>query len=174
MIRSAPIPPFEWLPRHAAWILALLLLAGCRATPPSPQIPVGFDLSGAWRLVAAESDTPPTVHVLRARGGMLHLVVQDFPILRAQRMIIEQDRESMGLSFDGGEYRDVSWGTRKRGLWEIQAGWLEGDLVVLSRASDADARETFRLAPDGQRLVVRVDVRSGSERLALTRTFARD
>jgi len=159
--------------RRVSCVLFAVLLAGCGSSPPSPDVPAGFDMTGEWQLVPAESDLPPTVLDLRARGGMLHLVTQDFPMLRARRMTVEQDRASMGLTFDGGEYRDVSWGARKRGLWEVEAGWLEGQLVIVSRAEDADARETFQLAPDGSRLTVRVDIRSGGERLAVTRTFMR-
>jgi len=154
-------------------VLLAVLLGGCRSAPPSYEVPAGFDMSGEWRLVPAESDLPPTILDLRARGGMLHLVAQDFPILRARQMHVEQDRASMGISYDGSDYRDVSWGTRKRGLWEVEAGWLDGQLVIISRAEDADARETFQLAPDGLRLTLRVDISSSGERLSVTRTFVR-
>jgi len=154
-------------------VLVGLGLAGCGATPPSPQMPVGFDIAGDWELVPEQSDSLPSTAALRARGGMLNLAVQDFPVLRARGMKIEQDHDSMGLSFDGGEYRDVSWGSRRRGLWEVQAGWLDDQLIILSKARDADARETFQLGAGGQRLSVRVEIRSGGESLALTRTFVR-
>jgi hypothetical protein len=153
--------------------LMALLLAACSAAPPSATVPAAFDLTGEWQLVPDQSDVPPTTLQLRARGGMLHLVTQDFPVLAARRMSIEQAADSMGISCDGGAWRDVSWGARKRGLWEVQAGWLEGRLVILSKAEDADARETFSLSPDGRLLSVLVDVRSGGERLSIRRTFSR-
>lgn len=164
------IAPIRWL----CWTLLVALLAGCKSTPPSAVIPAGFDLSGEWQLLPDESDVLPTNLNLRARGGMLHLIAQDFPVLRARRMTIEQGHDSMGLSFDGADYRDVSWGARKRGLWEVQAGWLAEQLVIISEAEDADARETFRLAPGGATLTVQVELRSGGESLVMTRAFARD
>jgi hypothetical protein len=154
-------------------LLVGLELAGCSATPPSPQMPVGFSIAGNWALVPAESDDLPSAAALRSRGGDLNLAVQDFPVLRARGMTIEQDRDSMGLSFDSGEYRDVSWGFRRRGLWEVQAGWLDQQLVILSKARDANARETFQSGAGGQRLTIRVEIRSGGESLVLTRTFVR-
>jgi hypothetical protein len=155
------------------WMLLAVFLAACSARPPSATVPGAFDLTGAWALVPGESDSPPTTLQLRARGGMLHLVAQDFPVLNARRMNIEQDPQSMGISYDGGAWRDVSWGARKRGLWEVQAGWLDGQLVILSKAEDADARETFQLGPDGRILTVIVNVRSGGEQLIIRRTFSR-
>jgi hypothetical protein len=38
-------------------ILASLLLAGCGVTASSPRVPQGVDLSGQWRLNAAQSDS---------------------------------------------------------------------------------------------------------------------
>jgi len=154
-------------------VLLAFLLVGCRTAPPSASVPAGFDLSGDWQLVPDRSEVPPSQLQLRARGGMLHLVVQDFPVISARRMRIEQDRQSMGLAYDGGTWRDVSWGSRKRGLWEVQAGWQEGQLVILSKAEDADARETFSLDSGGRVLTVTVAVRSGGESLQLTRVFSR-
>jgi hypothetical protein len=94
-------------------------------------------------------------------------------VLRAQELVIEQGPDSMGVSYDGEGYRDVSWGTRRRGLWEVRAGWNEGRLLILSKASDADAQETLSLSPDGQQLRIDVDIRSSGDRLAVTRVFAR-
>jgi hypothetical protein len=161
--------PTRWL----CWALLAGLLAGCSSAPPSTTLPPGFDLSGTWELIPGESDVLPSLLNLRARGGMLHLIAQDFPVLRARQMNIEQGHDSMGLTYDGADYRDVSWGLRKRGLWEIQAGWLEGRLVVLSKAEDADARETFTLSPDGRRLAVQIEIRSGRESLTVNRAFTR-
>jgi hypothetical protein len=151
----------------------MLSLSACKSAPPSTTMPAGFDLSGTWELVPGESDVLPSMLNLRARGGMLHLIAQDFPVLRARQITIEQGHDSMGLTYDGADYRDVSWGTRKRGLWEVQAGWLEGRLVILSKAEDADARETFILAPDHNRLIVQAEIRSGGETLNVNRTYTR-
>jgi hypothetical protein len=169
MTRAPTTKTLCWL----GWTVVALLLAGCSSQPPSVAVPAGFNLTGEWVLLPDESDAGPTGLNLRARGGMLRLIAQDFPVLRATRLSIEQGGDSMGISYDGTNYRDVSWGARKRGFWEVQTGWVEAQLVIISKAEDADARETFTLAPDGQRMSVRIELEAGSESLAISRTFKR-
>lgn len=152
----------------------LVLLAGCGAIELEPLPSQPFDLDGRWLLVEGASDAAPDRRRLRAQGGMLSFVTQDFPVLRAREMEIEQGPDSMGVRYDGAEYRDVSWGTRRRGLWEVRAGWNEGRLLILSKASDAEAQETFTLAPDGRRLTIDVAIRSGGDRIDVTRVFVRE
>lgn len=79
----------------------------------------------------------------------------------------------MGMSVDGGAWRDVSWGERKRGLWTIQAGWLDDALVVFSEAEDASARESYQLSADGRRLTVRIELEAGGEDILLRRVYQR-
>lgn len=155
-------------------LLAAGLLAGCTTLELQSRPPPGFDLSGRWMLLEASSETAPSRRVLRARGGMLAFVTQDFPVLRAEVMRIEQSRDSMGIDYDVGDYRDISWGTRRRGLWEVRAGWHEGNLIILSDASDAEAKETLTLSADGQRLTVHVEIDSGGDDLEVTRVYRRD
>ena len=166
---GSALGPARWV----ALALVLLGVSACGSQPPSTTLPAGFNLSGTWALVAAESDVPPTLIRLRARGGWLHLVVQDFPIIAARRVRIEQDASSMGMSFDGGAWRDVSWGERERGLWTIQAGWLDDALVILSQAEDASARETYQQSADGRRLTVRIELEAGGEDILLRRVYQR-
>lgn len=156
-----------------AWVPAALLLSACSGITLDPRPPSHFDLTGTWRLLEGESDTAPTRRLLRARGGMLSFVTQDFPVLRAQELRIEQSRDSMGIRYDGKDYRDVSWGERRRGLWEVKAGWYEGSLLILSEARDAKARETLTLSADGARLTVDVEVHSGDDDVVVTRVFRR-
>jgi hypothetical protein len=157
------------------WLWAgLVLLAGCAQTPLAPVAPSGFDLGGRWVLVPEESDPTPGTRALRPRGSMLALITRDFPALRARFLDIEQDRDSMGITYDGTEYRDVSWGTRQRGLWEVRAGWQDDRLVVISKAKDAEARETLSLTDSGRRLEIQVDVKSGSDGVSARRTFRRE
>ena len=63
--------------------------------------------------------------------------------------------------------------TRDRGLWEVRAGWHEGNLIILSEASDARARETFTLSDGGRRLDVEVRIDARGDDLAVSRTFRR-
>ena len=159
--------------RVACLVLTAVLSAGCATVKLDDSPPPGFDLSGRWTLVGPASETAPSRRRLRAQGGMLAFVTQDFPVLRATEMVIEQSRDSMGIRYDVGDYRDVSWGTRQRGLWEVRAGWHEGDLVIVSEARDADAREILRLSPDGRQLTIDVRLSSGGDDLNITRVFRR-
>jgi len=152
---------------------ALVLLVACAGTPLDYTPAAGFDISGDWVLVPEISDAPPSQNRLRARGSIMAFVSQDFPVLRARRLHIEQNRDSMGVVFDDAEYRDVSWGVRQRGLWEVEAGWHEGALVIVSDAKDGEARETIRISPDRQVLTIEIELNAGSEKLALSRIFNR-
>ena len=172
---------------HLIGAVAVGTLAACSGVPLDVEPPGRFDIGGQWALDAERSDPPPNTRQIMARadrdfvqgrvalpsGGALAFVTQDFPVLAAKSMVIEQNSDSMGIRYDTGVYRDVSWGERKRGLWKVSAGWFEGDLVIFSKASDTTGRETFRLSGHGQTLVVEVEADSDGEKLAATRVFER-
>ena len=149
------------------------MLTACGTIQLDPNRPRNFELSGTWHLVEQASDPTPSHRRLRDRGGMLAFITQDFPVLRAREMRIEQSGDSMGIRYLPGGYRDVSWGTRNRGLWEVRAGWHEGSLVILSEASDARALETLTLSDGGRRLDVHVRIDARGDDLAVSRTFRR-
>jgi len=155
-------------------LLGCWLVAGCTSVSLDDQAPAGFDLGGNWVLDPASSEVTPEVRRLRQRGVSIAMVAQDFVVLRCRRMEIEQNADSMGVAYDDGSYRDISWGVRDRGLWEVNAGWDEGALRILSRAHDAKAEETMTLADAGRRLVVRVLVEADNDHLDITRTFVRE
>lgn len=169
-----------------AWLLAL---SGCGSVPLDPEAPTGFDLNGHWVINRALSDPPPNERRLQAeadralvdmgrmgqrrRMGMLAFVTADFPVLASKSMIIEQDPQSMGIRYANGAYRDVSWGQRQRGLWEVNAGWTEEGLVIASRADDASATETLRLRKDGRQLAITIEIKSAGDALSAVRVFDR-
>lgn len=173
--------------RNLVCILAVVAVTACSGVPLNVEPPKRFDIGGQWALNTERSDLPPNTRQIMARadrdfvngraglpsGGALAFVAQDFPVLEAKSMVIEQDGDSMGIRYDTGVYRDVSWGERKRGLWKIYAGWVEGDLVIISRASDTVGREIFQLHKDGQTLVVKIEANSDGEKLTAVRTFER-
>ena len=173
--------------RNLISAVVLAALPACSSVPLDEEPPVRFEIGGQWVLNAELSDPPPNTRQIMARadrdfvagrigspsGGALAFVTQDFPVLEARSMVIEQDDDSMGIRYDTGVYRDVSWGERKRGLWKVSAGWFEGNLVVRSKASDATGRETFRLSENGQTLTVEVEANSDGEKLAVRRIFER-
>ena len=170
----------------SAWVLAL---AGCGSVPLDPEAPTGFDLNGQWVINPVLSDPPPNERRLQAqadralleigrvgqrrRMGMLAFVTADFPVLASKSMIIEQDSQSMGIRYASGAYRDVSWGERQRGLWEVNAGWTEEGLVIVSKADDARATETLRLRKGGRQLAITIEIKSAGDALSAVRVFDR-
>ena len=172
--------------RWAAAALALGLAAGCQSSLDTAPL-ASFDLTGVWRLNAAASDAPPDPREIRrledrdiVRGRQRDpeassaFVGEDFPVVKARSMTIEQDSHSMGILYDDqGPYRDVSWGERERDHWLVQAGWRDGALVIRSRRDLTEGVETMRLEPGGQRLRVEVVVRTGGRDVRTLRVFDR-
>lgn len=177
---------------HLSLLAASLLLAGCGSTPLDPKPPQRFDLSGTWLLQADLSDAPPGPRRFETaprpvsgnqrgsrrsgdgRRGGLAFVAHDFPVMVAERMTIEQNPDSMGVEYDRGRYRDISWGTRTRGLWEVDTGWDEsGQLVQRWQASDASALEVMALSPDAQQLTVMLQIKAGEQNVEVRRVFSR-
>jgi len=173
--------------RNAFGLAAMLTVLGCSGVPLNESPPPRYDLGGQWVLNAVLSDAPPNTRQIMSRadrdfiegrigpptGGALAFVTQDFPVLEAKSMVIEQNADSMGIRYDTGVYRDVSWGERKRGLWKVSAGWFEGNLVIRSNAADTKGRETYRLSRDGRTLAVLVETNSDGEKLIAERVFER-
>jgi len=162
------------------WILlcSALLASACATPNLATQVPSGFDLTGEWRLVADKSGSPPPHGSLRppGRGGSRELarhgVEQDYPVITATLLDIEQNRDSMGIRYDRSEYRDVSWGKREIGMWTVDAGFSDGALYIVSRAHDSRATEIMNLSDDGNTLVVDIDVHAG-ENFTLRRVYRR-
>jgi hypothetical protein len=143
-------------------MLSVVLMA-CGAVPLEERSPGGFDLTGHW--IA----TDEAVSDGALRSGFMS---QDFPLLITREMRIEQDASSMGVEYGRGNYRDVTWGERKLGVWEIRAGWLDGALHIYSEAPDTSASEVWHLSEDGTELAIDVRVK-GERARAVRRTFTR-
>lgn len=170
-------------------LLVFLYLGGCGGlqleSSPSRSIP----LSGTWLVDTASSDdvssamrpdgrrgddrlsTRAEIERIR-RGSGLAFVAYDFQVLEARRMIIELAEDSMGVKHEPGVYRDVSWGERERGIWEVQAGWEEDVLVVASRTNGISVVERYQLlAPN--RLQVTLHIRADGNKRQVQRYFRR-
>ena len=150
-----------------------LLVTGCSGIELTAAAPENFNISGDWELVPSLSDPAPRTEDLRRRGLTISFVAQDFPVVSANTMSVEQNSDSMGVRFNQGDYRDISWGTRERGLWKTRAGWNDGQLYIISKANDASAMETMRLENGGDRLVVNIDIEADGEEISVTRVFRR-
>ena len=152
----------------ASIVLVVFLLGGCSTVKLDYAPPPGFNLSGAWVL---DQEMPSVDEPRGRRSGFL---TQDFPLLVTRNLRIEQDAASMGVEYARGSYRDVSWGERRRGIWEVQAGWHEGALHIYSESADTSAHETYQLLDSGQRLSVTVYVDSGGRKQNFSRLFVRE
>ena len=172
---------------HRSWrllVLAVVLVPGCSAL--DANVPRGFDLTGDWMLDPEASDAPPDLEAIRRRedrdvvrgrqsdaAASAAFAVQDFPVLTATRLEIEQDDESMGIRYDGVVYRDITWGMRERDLWKVNAGWDEGDLVIRSVRGVIRGREAFALERNGGRLRVTVSIETGGQDVRSVRVYRR-
>lgn len=175
--------------RHVAAVAvsaaaASLALAAC--APLATTAPGGVDFTGEWVLDAARSGAPLDVAAIRrredravARGRQTDpsasaaFAVQDFPVLAANTLRIEQGETSMGVYYDGTQYRDVSWGRRQRNFWTVNAGWQERALVIRSERGAVKGRETLTLERGGSVLLVAVRVATAGEDIETVRVYRR-
>lgn len=167
-------------------LLLLLTAAFACSTTMDATPPAGFDLNGRWQVDASASDAPPdreqlfdepmpdSRSVARNRGTPVAFDPADFPVLVAQAMSIEQDRQSMGIDYQGFGYRDITFGERRSSGWEVEAGWDEArDLVVSMKRNRVRYRERYLLSPDGRRLTVIATVATRQGDRTVTRVFDR-
>ena len=178
-VRNAPL-------RGCLAVAFTLGVAACTAL--NTNIPAGFDLAGNWVVDELASDPPPDLKAIRLREdrkavrdrrpkaqgqGSAAFVVQDFPVLAATSLHIEQSGDSMGIRYGETIYRDISWGERERDFWTVQTGWEEGALAVRSKRGGVSGKETFTLEDGGKRLRVKVEVRTDGENIDSVRVFHR-
>jgi len=176
---------------NRAWLIVVsLVVGGCSGIQLDAVNPTGVDLSGTWLIDFSSSDEvgdlrnrAPSKQLRRressvgrearlATGSGLAFVAHDFQVLGADKLDIELNRDSMGIHYRPGIYRDVSWGKRQRGLWKVNAGWEERTLVIVSEAKDLEVIERFvRSAPNT--LQVHVFVEADGDKVEYTRTFNR-
>ena len=166
-------------------VAAILALAAC--APLATIAPPTIDFTGEWLLDSAGSSAAPDLTEIRrredravARGRQTNasasaaFAVQDFPILGATRLSIEQSRGSMGIQYDAaGTYRDISWGERQRDFWKVSAGWQEQALVIRSERGDVKGLETLTLEQGGKVLRVAVRVETAGEDIEVVRVYRR-
>jgi hypothetical protein len=172
-----------------AAILTVFFLSGCQSIDLEQKPVREVQLSGMWTVdqnvsqdlenfTKAPSDRPGAKLSVREEirrigmGSGFAFVVQGFQVISANKMIIEQDNTSMGVNYDPGTYRDVTWGDRDRDIWRIRAGWQEADLVILSVAQNLRVLERYRLV-QRNRMQVRIEVQADGVKRELTRFFDR-
>ena len=176
--------------RLVAVVLAttLVFIVGCGPATSSlgSVVPPGIDLTGIWVLDAERSNPPPDPADARERlkaieiegkktaplGSILY-ATQDFPVIAAERLAIEQDASSIGISYGDGQHRDLVWGLQTRSEWKIDAGWHQSKLFVKSAVSHTSGSERYELDAAGETLFVTVEIRAGPDRSSFRRTFTK-
>ena len=170
-------------------VIGVLAMGACgglhlETTPSQPTY-----LSGLWQLDVGSSDSSEGLKYRRSRGlgrnqsvreeiqrisrgSGLAFIAQDFQVLKAKRLKIEQGSDSMGVQHWPGVYRDVTWGQRERGLWTVYAGWEQNDLLIQSTTKDMRVLERYQLIKNGQ-LRVLISVKADGETKELQRLFRR-
>ena len=169
-------------------LIGAICIASCgpATSSLSSVVPYGIDLSGVWILDESRSDSPPdneaALQRLKAAEiegkrsdsfGSIIYATQDFPVISAERLTIEQDNSSIGISYGDGQHRDLIWGLQNRAEWKVDAGWEQSRLVVKSLVSHTSGVERYQLGVDGEILVVEVSVRAGPDRRSFRRTYTR-
>ena len=109
--------------------------------------------------------------ILGAAGSGFAFIVHDYQVLSADKLTIEQNHDSMGIAHEPGVYRDVSWGERQRGLWEVYAGWEDRHLLIISKAPDMLVTERYMVK--GNRLDVAVKIQADDAERVLRRVYNR-
>ena len=169
-------------------LVGAICIASCgpATSSLSSVVPYGVDLSGVWILDESRSDAPPdneaALQRLKAAEiegkrsdafGSIIFASQDFPVIAAERLSIEQDSSSIGISYGDGQHRDLIWGLQTRAEWKVDAGWEQYRLVVKSIVSHTSGTERYQLDSDGDTLLVDVSVRAGPDRRNFRRTYTR-
>ncbi len=169
-------------------VCTALCLIGCGTATSSLSsiVPYGVDLTGVWVLDESRSDEPPdnskALQRLKAAEiegkrsdsfGSILYAAQDFPVIAAKRLSIDQDESSIGISYGDGQHRDLIWGLQTRAEWNVDAGWEQRRLVVKSVVSHTQGTERYQIEPDGNTLVVNVAIRAGPDRRSFLRTYTR-
>ena len=149
---------------------------GCSALDLDQRKPEKVDFSGHWELNlplsegVTENSRPQNdvfdPNQIRTEGmasadllDPFVFVSHDFHIINAQSLTIELDPVSAGLNYQPGTYRDVTFGERRKGLWDIYAGWDGDDLVILSRADKLQITERYSpVSPNRLRIMVGIEV----------------
>ena len=153
----------------------LLCFVGCSAFDLDQRKPEKVDFSGHWVLNLPLSEG--VIESPRSRNDVFDsdqiktegmasadlldpfvFVSHDFHIINAESLTIELDAVSAGLDYQPGTYRDVTFGERRRGLWDIQAGWDGDDLVILSRTDKLQVKERMSLvSPNRLHIIVGIE-----------------
>ena len=180
----------HWRGRCAALLVFSTVLVGCSNLDLASQPTTATPLSGVWLVDNAASDdvgsamrpdkrllgsrrlsTRAEIERLR-RGSGLALVANEFQVLEADRIEIELGGDSMGVQHRPGVYRDVSWGVRARGIWQVQAGWQEDVLVVASKTNGISVTERYALV-NRNRLLVALEIQADGNKRSILRAFKR-
>lgn len=163
----------------------LLFTFGCASG--SVKSPESIDFSGFWRVNESDSDPVPDIDKIFSEErkalikGELNDPTQsaiflkhDFPVLFNDTLMIEQDAESMGVSYTSSPYDDFKWGTKIQSGLKLTVSWRDTTLVIQKVRRSVKGTERYSLDDDGTTLRVFVNIQSGSEKFRLNRIFRKN
>ena len=166
----------------------ILYFLGCSSLVLEERTPADVHLSGHWVLNSVHSETPKPRNA-RANGGDSSRILSedimrpdiadpfvfishDFHILEAKKISIELGLDSTGIDYTPGVYRDVTFGQRRRGLWNVYAGWEGEELVIVSKANGLNVVERFTMI-NSERIQVVVNMRVEKDERRVVRVYDR-
>lgn len=173
-------------------IFCITLVTSCSGIELDQRNSVPPRLSGTWVLDREASDPTPDLkgglrerrsrrrsepseihsrELREASGSGIAFIVHDFQVLSAEKLEIELNHDSMGIRYEPGVYRDVSWGQRERSLWEIYAGWELAQLVIVSTTDGIRVVERYERR--GDQLRVFVAIAADRQQRTVVRVFNR-
>ena len=166
----------------------IFCFCGCSSLVLEERTPAEINLSGHWILNSLISETLEPRNDQGNDGSSVRILSEgimrpdiadpfvfishDFHILEAKKISIELDLNSAGIDYSPGVYRDITFGERRRGLWNVYAGWEEEELVIVSKADGLDVVERFSMI-DRERMQVVVNIRVEKDERRLVRMFDR-
>ncbi|NNM61047.1 MAG: hypothetical protein HKM03_02670 [Steroidobacteraceae bacterium] len=171
---------------RAGLILAVLLLSGCAHERLAQSPPPGVNLSGHWRLDAAESDDPQgVVQAFAAAHGRSALRASVGDIVEAMHwpgkdLVIKQAGGVVAFSSDGKSRVYQPWSsshaTARQGRdARPLCGW-QGASLRVSMLPDDDGpmiEIRYRVSSDRRRLLQKITQGTGRGRLEMVRVWKR-
>lgn len=163
----------------------LWLSHGCAGG--SIESPETVDFSGVWQVSESDSDPVPDINKIFSEErkalikGELNdpfqsaiFLKHDFPVLFNDTLMIEQDTESMGVSYTSSPYDDFKWGRKIQNGLKLSVIWRDTTLVIQKIRRTVRGTEQYSLDDDGNTLRVFVNIQSGNEKFRLNRIFRKN
>ncbi len=165
-----------------------LCFLGCSSLVLEERTPSQTKFAGYWILNTTLSETLESNYKKEREDSSVRILSEeimrpnvadpfvfishDFHVLDATKISVELGIDSTGLDYDPGVYRDVTFGRRRKGLWNVYSGWEGEDFLIVSKADGLNVVERFAML-NSDRMRVIVDIRVEKEERRVVRVFDR-